>query len=55
MKILVWTLVALATALVLVAILSPWLWKPLIAGIFLYLVAAGVHGNTGGRGVSGTS
>lgn len=49
------TLVVLVLAIiaVLLAIWSPWLWQSVATAVFLFLLAAGIHGNTDGRGISG--
>lgn len=46
MKNVTWALVVLAIIAVLLAIWSPWLWQSLLTAGFLFLVAAGVYGNT---------
>lgn len=46
MKNITWALVVLAVIAVLLAIWSPWLWQSLLTAVVLFLVAAGVHGNT---------
>lgn len=46
-------ILVLAVVAVLLAIWTPFLWQALITAVFLFLLAAGIHGNTGGRGLSG--
>lgn len=49
MKNLTWALVVLAVIALLLAIWSPWLWQSLLTAVALFVVAAGVYGNTIGK------
>ena len=41
-----WVFVVLAIIAVLLAIWSPWLWQSLVSAVFLFIVAAGIHGSS---------